>query len=213
VLIVSRAFVKSNAILTTNRASDWEVREWLAKTVLLTTVHEAGSQILLDKYWRSTEVRFEGPFTLGPDPPQDAARTVIQLAAEYDEDRTFRLAQGQTVAPLCVKAAHPLRTGYNGPLYLPVHRACLEIAARFIHHSNTSRREADTTGSTSLTSVHRLWELLYLRLPGIADSMSRTLREPHDYLGGDSCRNLDWEPENDVEYGTVRSLARFRKSH
>lgn len=188
---------------TTGRPpEDRETANWLADLVLLTTVYEEedGGHIRLDKYW-PCEFRSGGSFGLGPNAAPDGARTVVQFAAKYNLNGTFRVAQGQTVTSLCIT---PKPFEQCGPIYLPVHRACLEIAARFIHTSQLSQRDTGTSDASFIISVLQLWELLYCRLSGIRDNGDWMLPETHDYLGAGICRGIDWEPENDAEYGALR---------
>jgi hypothetical protein len=145
----------------------------------------------------------------------ESTREVLNLEAEaLVLDSRFQLKSGEIVTPFRVHFVRgsPSATGIGGPLYIPVHEACLHIANKFIERRTQRGEEAELAGN-GVSSIRNLWEVLYRRVYGSPNpSRMGYLPEPHDYYGGKLCRGLDWEPENDPESGKVSNRQHIFKS-
>lgn len=162
----------------------------------------------LDGYWPPSP-RIAYSFHLGPDPPEEGQRSVLRLEARSHGTRSFALLESdEHVDVMCVAIQLRKPTPNHGaPLYLPVHRLCLQLADRFIDSIESSSLMAQVIPLDGITSVKNLWEVLHRRLRGTAGGAPAwVLPEPHEYFGGRRCRNIDWEPEDDPEHAKVSNL-------
>ena len=193
-------------VMPPNVRSTDESDEWLKDAVLLTTGHETEHGIELDEYWPPLRIKTKYPYNLGPTPPEEGLRSVLRFDASTKEGtNSFVLSDsGECVDVMCVKG-HP-RPGpdHGASLYLPLHRLCMQVADNFIDSVPVSLIMTHVVTSDGITSTKNLWEVLSHRLQG--DRMgvpSRALTEPHDYFGGQECRNVYWD--SDDKYGEVSS--------
>lgn len=97
----------------------------------------------------------------------------------------------------------------GGPLYIPMHKLCLQMAEHFI---DAVKRRTEMLGevppSDSVASRKKLWEVLSHRLHGRRFMQARRIDEPHDYFGGRICRNVYWDAGDDSLYGEVCIMLR-----
>lgn len=128
-------------------------------------------------------------------------RQILTLSASYHYGQYFKLRTGEVVEALLVPG-HYIDPGTvcGGPLYLPVHKACLKVSQHFINKASSAQTIANPS---SITSMHSLWEVLYQRMPGQINEFEPELSEPHAYYGAQRCRNIEWEPEDDKEVAKV----------
>ncbi|KAF2243545.1 hypothetical protein BU26DRAFT_609563 [Trematosphaeria pertusa] len=176
---------------------DWPRKKWLTDIILLTSAHVTREQTEeLDEYYRArprARPFVEYAPSLGPAAPPDSPQRCVRLEATHKDYGLFTLPSGEEVVPLYVEY-RPLRQAERGsPLYLPVHRACLTVADRYIE----SAALAPAPMPDSITSTRQLWKVLYRRMPGSVGGCVWELPEPHDYFGGALCRNVDWEAGDD----------------
>jgi hypothetical protein len=177
----------------------------------LTTAHKTEDGVELDAYWpQDAYPRSLYAFHLGRNPPEEAQRSVLRLNAHAHGTSQFDLlGSGERVNAMCVEIERKTPTiDHGGPLYLPVHSLCLQLADRFIDSMGTSVNTSQVLPGGRITSIKQLWEVLYRRLYGsLFPYRTWELPEPHDYFGGRRCRNVDWEAGDDLEHGEVRILA------
>lgn len=199
VLDYTAAFLSfcSPAYLRLDRTPDWPRKKWLTDIILLTSAHVTREQTEeLDEYYRArprARPFVEYAPSLGPAAPPDSPQRCVRLEATHKDYGLFTLPSGEEVVPLYVEY-RPLRQAERGsPLYLPVHRACLTVADRYIE----SAALAPAPMPDSITSTRQLWKVLYRRMPGSVGGCVWELPEPHDYFGGALCRNVDWEAGDD----------------
>ncbi|KAF3770049.1 hypothetical protein M406DRAFT_325523 [Cryphonectria parasitica EP155] len=187
-------------------------KKWLNESVLLTTAkraeHDEG--VTIDEYC-PPGLHSTYHFVLGPKPSPDEQRTVLQLEAEADDTGRFLIldtttapsVSGKLLAAMCVEIDKPKPPPgppeHGAPLYLPVHRACLELANRFISSTETSLLSGQTVAPDGITSIRQLWEVLYRRLPWTLHGRTWVLPSPQEYFGGELYRNLSYEPDDDPE--------------
>lgn len=172
----------------------------------MTTAHKTENGVELDAYWPwNAYPRSLYAFHLGPNPPKEAQRSVLRLDAHAHGTSQFDiLGSGERVNAMCVKIERKTPAiDHGGPLYLPVHKLCLQLADCFIDSMGTSMHMSQVLLNDRITSIKQLWEVLYRRLHGSA----WVLPEPHDYFGGRRCRNIDWEALDDPDHGEVCVLA------
>ena len=144
-------------------------------------------------------------YHLGENPPQEADRTVLRIEAQPLGGSLFRLiGSGAEVHAMCVRGDRALcRQKYGGPLYLPAHSACLQLADRFVD-SVESAPSSPAIPSNGITSIKQLWEVIHRRLYGdVLGFPECILPEPHNYFGGRICRNCEWESGEDQEQADV----------
>lgn len=80
--------------------------------------------------------------------------------------------------------SHP-DPSYGAPLYLPVHRSCLDLVTVFLSSSAaTSVYIGVERPEGSVTSLKQLWEVLYRRVPWNMYGQTWGLPEPHSYFAG-----------------------------
>lgn len=165
----------------------------------MTTAHGQDSDVQLDTYLPSGSVSHYSA-KLGPNPAQESQRRVLQLDATYSEHNYFKIVDsGTTVGAFSIG---PHDSGET--LYLAVHRLCTQLAERFIDSRAESHDTFQIGPHDKISSLKQLWEVLYRRVPGSMQLSSEyILPEPHDYYGGRSARNVEWERDDDDEYGTV----------
>ena len=180
---------------------------WLKDAILLTTAHKTDQGTELDAYWAPWPPRVgEHPFDLGPTPPEESQRFVLRQDAVSSEGSTSFVVSGtgECVNVMVVDLSPLLPSpDHGGSLHLPVHRSCLQLADRFVVSTKTSLAMA-IVPPNGVTSILNLWEILYRRLPGSVNGRRTfNLPELHDYFGGQRCRNVYWEPEDDSEHGLV----------
>ncbi|KAI1393090.1 uncharacterized protein F4822DRAFT_393052 [Hypoxylon trugodes] len=185
--------------------SDDERGEWLARAVLVTTAHETDHGIELDIYWPQAP---SGSYALdlGPNPPTELKRRVLRLDSEYSEHNQFKILEsGATVSAFTVGAGSPTSTVTSGgTFYLAVHGVCNQLAEHFIDSRAEARDTFQIGPQDKISSIKQLWEVLYRRMPGSTPLNSEyILPEPHAYYGGRYCRNVYWEPSDDLEYGEL----------
>lgn len=145
------------------------------------------------------------PFRLGSDLPHEDPRSVLQLEA-FTEDGDYIFEHSESGERLTVFHVKHTRgktpkLSRGGPLYIPIHSMCLQLASRLTNSACTSKK----SHGGSINSIKSLWEVLYRRLRGLSHPVPSTwmIQEPHDYFGGTGCRNLEWEANNDPEFGQV----------
>lgn len=180
----------------------------MANAVLLTTAHETENGLEIDAYWPRSFSNPESLYTfyLGPNPPKKTR--VLQLdACARGGDRFDIVGSGERVSAMIVDIEpKPGGIDHGKPLYLPVHGICLQLAECFI---DSMKRTSHTPSDDRITSIKKLWEVLYRRLNGTHTSFPPrmgALPEPHDYFGGRLCRNVEWEPGDDIQHAKVRIL-------
>ncbi|KAK8002171.1 hypothetical protein PG991_014393 [Apiospora marii] len=189
---------------------DDEPSEWLTRAILLTTAHsmdDDDNNVQLDVYWL-TRGRF---LDLGPNPPKDSTRRVLELDAQCDDNNRFQiLKSGETVEAFYVRP-DVLTPGPNvgGPLYMAVHAPCITLARRFIESRGEEQQQQQGDSfhmgpDDEPRSIKQLWQVLHRRIRGTLPLVSEYLvEEPHDYFGGRFCRNIYWERDDDPEYGQL----------
>ena len=169
----------------------------------MTTAHKVAEGVELDKYWQDNR---EGAYAyyLGRNPPADTDRNVLRLDAHADDGTVFEIrATGDRVIPMEVDL-QPNSRG-SGPLYMPMHRSCLTVADHFIGSMALTTQSSQSQDGIRITSIKQLWEVIYRRVPGSWHCSTWVPPEPHDYFGGRSCRNVDYEPGDDEEFAKVQS--------
>ncbi|KAH8678383.1 hypothetical protein BX600DRAFT_507334 [Xylariales sp. PMI_506] len=182
-----------------------ESEKWLTHAILLTTVHDTESGPELDAYWPRQPWGAYG-FYLGPEPPADTCRRVLQLDAQCDDHNQFKVSGSpQAIEAFYVELDHSSpRVTQGGALYLVTHRACLQLAHRFIDGREEVQDTFNMRPEDEISCIKQLWEVLYRRMPASLPSISEyILAEPHDYFGGRRCRNVYWEPDDDIQYGQL----------
>jgi len=136
---------------------------------------------------------------------------VLRLDAHAHGTSQFDiLGSSKRVNAMCVEIEQKTPAiDRGGPLYLPVHRLCLQLADCFINSIGTSMQMSQVLLDDRITSIKQLWEVLYRRLHGSIFPSIQTweLPEPHDYFGGRRCRNVYWEAGDDPDHGEVCVLA------
>lgn len=126
-----------------------------------------------------------GPFE--PKWPGGGGRCVERLVAESSGTVQFTLKDsGENVDAFRVKTRTP-DPNRSGPLYLPIHVACCNLADAFLSKNDLS-----------WVSV---FQVFVERLPGtrINNTAEWMLREPNDYRGGEGCRSTAWNPDSDTD--------------
>lgn len=91
----------------------------------------------------------------------------------------------------------PGTPNHGAPLYLPVHRLCLELADRFIESLTTSLHSSQVMKSAGITSPMHLWEVLHRRLRATPYDRDSHVPSPQDYYGGHIYRNCYYDPGDD----------------
>lgn len=139
--------------------------------------------------------------------PQEPQRRVLQLDSMYSEHNRFQLLDsGETVAAFSIGSYDS-----GEPLYLAVHRLCTQLAERFIDSRADSHDTFQIGPHDEISSLKQLWEVLYRRMPGTMQLTSEyILPEPYDYYGGRNARNVEWECDDDPEYGLVCVAVQIR---
>ena len=177
--------------------------------MLLSTARKTQHGTEIDTYFPPWPPRF-GPyaFDLGPDQPDESQRSVLRLSARSkDGTNSFSLLEsGEHVfaSQLVFDWQKPGPPPHGVPLYLAVHRLCLQLADRFIESTKASLILAEVPND-GITSILNLWRVLHRRLPGgTAGTSTLELPEPHDYFGGKRARNIAWEARDDPEHSEVR---------
>ena len=185
--------------------------KWLDDTMLLTSAHKTEYGMEIDAYFPSRPLKYGPyPFNLGHNPPDISQRSFLRLSAHSkDGTRVFDLLDsGEQVFALWLRfVPHPGGPRHGAPIYIPVHRLCLQIADKFIESTKTSLILAGTPDN-GLISTMNLWEILHRRLPSTPDGhWIIPLPEPHNYYGGTYCHGEAWEPEDreEVSYYLVTS--------
>jgi hypothetical protein len=176
----------------------------------MTSAHKGIKEVELDKYWPEPGEPTSYAYTLDPNHPSRTERIILRLKATTSSDGTnpFTLLEtGEKVNALIVDM-YPFGPGINdgGPLYIPAHRLCLEVADHFVNSQDPTAQKSRLRAGDKVTSTIEMWELLYRRIPQSLFSIEWVVREPHDYFGGRSCRNVYWEPDDDVEHAAVCEL-------
>ncbi|KAI0965056.1 hypothetical protein F4678DRAFT_454043 [Xylaria arbuscula] len=167
---------------------------WLSHGTVLTTGHRTNDGIQLDTYLPQPG---QYACALGSESADGIQSHVLQLEASYDDCNRFPVpGLGTAVEAFSVPPE-------GGPLYLPLHKLCYQLAERFID----SRAEfQDITGvnpGDEISSIKQLWEVLYRRMPGSFLSSEYILPDPYEYYGGRGCRNVYWEPDDDPADGQL----------
>lgn len=118
---------------------------WLGQATLLSTGHRTQNGIEIDEYY--CRPWCENSSSLGQHAPEDANRILLRLDAKYDSDyRTFRLLDWNEK----VRANNldgPISRFTGDALYLPVHKACLQLADHFMYTNLVLERAATDTSS------------------------------------------------------------------
>ncbi|KAG9565517.1 hypothetical protein KCU77_g7071, partial [Aureobasidium melanogenum] len=111
---------------------------WLGQSIMLSTGHRTQNGIEIDEYYPRHHL--DTDFRLGEHLPEQANRVLLRFNSQYDPDtRTFYLLERrETVRPNVLNKSASRPGG--GSLYLPVHKACLELAEHFIHAASTLGR-------------------------------------------------------------------------
>lgn len=160
---------------------------------MLSTGHRTQNGIEIDEY--QSRHHTQNGFRLGEHVPEQAARVLLRLDSQYDADkRTFGLLERDEEVRPNVLNWSASRPGGDS-LYLPVHKACLQLADHFIYTASVPM--ADTT-SSRITSELQLWEVLCRRLDQWEHDTEP--REPHNFyvsLAVHSC--MPWEREYDPD--------------
>ena len=106
-----------------------------------------------------------------------------------------------TVEAMCVAGDE----SHGGPLYIPTHSACFNIALHFIYSQQEARNFwTESYPPRRITSKKSLWEVLYRRLPAKYNCEQFCLAEPHDYFGGEECRRESWARSRNLSHAGVR---------
>ena len=147
-------------------------QKWFDDAMLLTSVHKTESGTEIDAYFPSRPIK-DGPypFDLGHDPP-DSQRNLLRLSARSEDGSNifFLSESGEKVFALRLQFdQHPGGPRHGAPLYVPVHRLCLQLADNFISSTKTSLILAGIPDD-GLTSAINLWEILHRRLPSYCQS-------------------------------------------
>ncbi|KAH0351019.1 hypothetical protein KCU81_g2389, partial [Aureobasidium melanogenum] len=170
---------------------------WLGEAIILSTGHRTRNGTEIDDEYHPRH-HLEAGFWLGEHLLGQANRVLLRFNSKYDPDtRNFYLLERkETVSPnvLIESASRPR----GGSLYLPVHKACLELAEKFIHAASTLERAATDTTSGKITSELQLWEVLCRRLDQFEDDTIP--KEPHHfYVPHTILTPMPWEREPDSD--------------
>ncbi|KAJ2994822.1 hypothetical protein NUW58_g1448 [Xylaria curta] len=160
----------------------------------MTTGHREDGGVELDTYSPHPS---QYAYGLGPNSAEDSKGNVLEFDANYDDHNRFEVPElGKPVEAFSV----PLG---GGPLYLPIHKLCYQLAERFIRSKAESRDISLVPSKDEIFSTEQLWEILYRRLPGSPFSSEYILPDPYEYYGGRGCRNVYWEPDDDPDDGQL----------
>ena len=166
---------------------------WLGEAILLSTGHRTQDAIEIDDYCPFG--LDQNGYHLSEHESEEADRVLLRFDSVYDCDKgTFCLSEwNETVKP----SVPDTLSGHfrSSTLFVPVHKACLQLADHFILTASISASAATGTTRDRITSELQLCEVLCRRLDQLRDIMAN---EPHNFFLPSDCQScMPWEQEYD----------------